>query len=114
MKTSLLLPLFLSLTATTAWAAAPAPAQAPVPGIAAEYMITCAEANAEAKADAGFVSALVASMGNASVEARELKVKPSKDLDAKVVEAMRAACRKDPDGLLLNAVDQAMRSVASR
>ncbi|RQW28765.1 hypothetical protein EHS17_04870 [Rhodobacteraceae bacterium CH30] len=100
------------LTSSAAWAAAPAPA-APG-GLSADYMITCSEANEEAKTDAGFVSALVASMGNASVEARNLKITPSKDLDAKVVKAMGAICKKDPDGLLLNAVDSAMRSVASK
>lgn len=99
------------LTSSAAWAAAPATAPA---GISADYLMTCSQANEEAKTNSGFVSDLVASMGNASVEARELKIAPSKDLDAKVVKAMGAVCKKDPNGLLLNAVDSAMRSVATK
>lgn len=108
--TMIALGLLSSVFAGAAVAAEPAK----LPGLASEYLMTCAEASAEAKTDAAYVADVVASMGNASVEARSLKIKPAKDLDARVVKVMGDVCKKDPDGLLINAVDSAMRSVASK
>ncbi|MCG9095587.1 YmgD family protein [Laribacter hongkongensis] len=90
-------------------AAIAAPAAAGVP---AEFFTTCTEANEMAKTDTAAVSDLIARLGNAAVEARDLKIKPRPDLDKDVIKHLNAYCSQDPNGLLITGMDIAMRQVA--
>ncbi|MGL4545456.1 MAG: YmgD family protein [Plesiomonas sp.] len=96
----------LALTAAPAvWAAQPA-------GLPAEMYMTCADAGEMAKENSQDVAELVAMMGNASVETRGLKIDKSADVDGKVIANLNAFCAKDPQMLLVTAMDNAMRQLA--
>ena len=96
----------LAVTAAPAvWANADA-------GLPADVYITCAEAGAMAKEHSQDVADLVAMMGNASVETRNLKIAKYADTDKKVIENLNAFCAKDPQMLLITAMDNAMRQLA--
>lgn len=50
-------------------------------------------------------------MGNASVASRDLKIEQSPELSAKVVEKLNQVCAKDPQMLLITAIDDTMRAI---
>ncbi|MFS8928883.1 YmgD family protein [Escherichia coli] len=80
-------------------------------GLPSETYITCAEANEMAKTDSAQVAEIVAVMGNASVASRDLKIEQSPELIAKVVEKLNQVCSKDPQMLLITAIDDTMRAI---
>ncbi|BDZ02877.1 YmgD family protein [Escherichia coli] len=80
-------------------------------GLPSETYITCAEANEMAKTDSAQVAEIVAVMGNASVASRDLKIEQSPELSAKVVEKLNQVCAKDPQMLLITAIDDTMRAI---
>ena len=80
-------------------------------GLPSETYITCAEANEMAKTDSAQV---VAVMGNASVASRDLKIEQSPELSAKVVEKLNQVCAKDPQMLLITAIDDTMRAIGKK
>ena len=83
-------------------------------GIDAQYYTTCRDAAEMASSgEATQVSELIARMGNASVEKRGLAL-TGKDLDQRVVQGLDAQCRKDPEALLIHAVDAALRELAAK
>ncbi|EHH5036146.1 hypothetical protein J7S44_001781 [Escherichia coli] len=60
------------------------------------------------------VAEIVAVMGNASVASRDLKIEQSPDLSAKVVEKLNQVCAKDPQMLLITAIDDTMRAIGKK
>ena len=72
-------------------------------GLPSETYITCAEANEMAKTDSAQVAEIVAVMGNASVASRDLKIEQSPELSA-----------KDPQMLLITAIDDTMRAIGKK
>ena len=80
-------------------------------GLPSETYITCAEANEMAKTDSAQVAEIVAVMGNASVD---LKIEQSPELSAKVVEKLNQVCAKDPQMLLITAIDDTMRAIGKK
>ncbi|MDZ8155838.1 YmgD family protein, partial [Escherichia coli] len=74
----------------------------------------CAEANEMAKTDSAQVAEIVAVMGNASVASRDLKIEQSPELSAKVVEKLNQVCAKDPQMLLITAIDDTMRAIGKK
>lgn len=83
-------------------------------GLPSETYITCAEANEMAKTDSAQVAEIVAVMGNASVASRDLKIEQSPELSAKVVEKLNQVCAKDPQMLLITAIDDTMRAIGKK
>ncbi len=81
-------------------------------GLPSEAYMTCADANELAKTDSAYVSEVVAVMGNASVTGRNLKIEQSPELSNKVVEKLNQACAKDPQMLLITAIDDTMRQLS--
>ncbi len=63
------------------------------------------------KTDSAQVAEIVAVMGNASVASRDLKIEQSPELSAKVVEKLNQVCAKDPQMLLITAIDDTMRAI---
>ena len=72
------------------------------------------EANEMAKTDSAQVAEIVAVMGNASVASRDLKIEQSPELSAKVVEKLNQVCAKDPQMLLITAIDDTMRAIGKK
>lgn len=83
-------------------------------GLPSETYITCAEANEMAKTDSAQVAEIVAVMGNASVASLDLKIEQSPELSAKVVEKLNQVCAKDPQMLLITAIDDTMRAIGKK
>ena len=81
-------------------------------GLPSETYITCAEANE--MANSAQVAEIVAVMGNASVASRDLKIEQSPELSAKVVEKLNQVCAKDPQMLLITAIDDTMRAIGKK
>ena len=75
-------------------------------GLPSETYITCAEANEMAKTDSAQVAEIVAVMGNASVASRDLKIEQSPELSQ--------VCAKDPQMLLITAIDDTMRAIGKK
>ena len=75
-------------------------------GLPSETYITCAEANEMAKTDSAQVAEIVAS--------RDLKIEQSPELSAKVVEKLNQVCAKDPQMLLITAIDDTMRAIGKK
>lgn len=80
-------------------------------GLPAEVYMTCADAGELAKTDSAGVADIVAIMGNASVDSRGLKVKKTADTDKRIVDSLNQMCAKDPQMLLITAIDDAMRAI---
>ena len=76
-----------------------------------ETYIACAEVN---ETDSAQVAEIVAVMGNASVASRDLKIEQSPELSAKVVEKLNQVCAKDPQMLLITAIDDTMRAIGKK
>ena len=70
--------------------------------------------NGMAKTDSAQVAEIVAVMGNASVASRDLKIEQSPELSAKVVEKLNQVCAKDPQMLLITAIDDTMRAIGKK
>ncbi|WP_424680073.1 YmgD family protein, partial [Escherichia coli] len=66
------------------------------------------------KTDSAQVAEIVAVMGNASVASRDLKIEQSPELSAKVVEKLNQVCAKDPQMLLITAIDDTMRAIGKK
>ncbi|AKA38227.1 YmgD family protein [Yersinia ruckeri] len=81
-------------------------------GLPAEVYMTCADAGELAKTDSASVADIVAVMGNASVDSRGLKIKKTADTDKRIVDSLNQICAKDPQMLLITAMDDAMRAIA--
>ena len=79
-------------------------------GLPSETYITCEMA----KTDSAQVAEIVAVMGNASVASRDLKIEQSPELSAKVVEKLNQVCAKDPQMLLITAIDDTMRAIGKK
>ncbi len=83
-------------------------------GIPATFYTTCRDAQIMAsKGQSDAVSELIAQFGNATVEARALSLPKSDEIDTLVVKQLTIECKKDPDGLLISAVDTALRNLAA-
>ena len=68
-----------------------------------------------ATTDSAQVAEIVAVMGNASVASRDLKTRAIRpELSAKVVEKLNQVCAKDPQMLLITAIDDTMRAIGKK
>src|SRR5699024_9215009 len=83
-------------------------------GFPSETYINCAEANQIAKTDNAQAAEKLAGIGNSSVASRELKIEQSPELSAKVVEKLNQVCAKDPQMLLITAIDDTMRAIGKK
>lgn len=98
-----------SVLSTTAWCQS-----TPInDGLPAEVYITCANASEIAKNDNQYIADLVAVMGNASVESRQLNINPQEATSENVIKILQSYCIQDPDMLLITAMDKTMRRFAN-
>ncbi|MBS2141042.1 YmgD family protein, partial [Escherichia coli] len=77
-------------------------------------LISGAKNNEKEKNDRAPGAEIVAVMGKARVSRRDLKIEQSPELSAKVVEKQNQVCTKDPQMLLITAIDDTMRAIGKK